>query len=153
MNCLYLALALCAALVAGTQSASVTYKDVVAEEWETFKARHSKQYNDKSEENFRLKVFMENKQRIAKHNKRAANGLHGFTLAMNEFGDLLSHEFVSVMNGFKRSYKLDSHNGSTYLSPYNVVIPAEVDWRTKGYVTEVKNQGMCAALYDDCPIS
>ena len=153
MNCLCLALALCTALVAVTQGTSVTYKDVVAEEWETFKARHSKQYTDKSEENFRLKVFMENKQRIAKHNKRAANGLHGFTLAMNEFGDLLSHEFVSVMNGFKRSYKLDSHNGSTYLSPNNVVVPPSVDWRTKGYVTEVKNQGMCAALYHDCPIS
>jgi len=125
----------------------VTYKDVVAEEWETFKARHSKQYTDKSEENFRLKVFMENKQRIAKHNKRAANGLHGFTLAMNEFGDLLSHEFVSVMNGFKRSYKLDSYNGSTYLSPNNVVVPPSVDWRTKGYVTEVKNQGQCGSCW------
>ena len=28
-------------------------------------------------------------------------GVHTFHLAMNQFGDLRSHEFVSIMNGFR----------------------------------------------------
>ena len=28
-------------------------------------------------------------------------GVHSFHLAMNEFGDLRGHEFVSKMNGFR----------------------------------------------------
>ncbi|CAG2120887.1 unnamed protein product, partial [Medioppia subpectinata] len=128
------------------QGVALSYKDVIMEEWDTFKQHHGKQYLP-HEENFRLKVFMENKHKIAKHNNRAANGLKGYTLAMNQFGDLLSHEFVSLMNGFKRSYKQDSENGSAYLSPHNVVIPPAVDWRTKGYVTEVKNQGQCGSCW------
>lgn len=129
-------------LAVAVESLALSYKDVVFAEWESFKQRHAKRYADQSEENFRLKVFMENKHKIANHNKRAANGQKGYTLAMNSFGDLLHHEFVSIMNGFKKSYKTDSHNGSTYLSPHNVVVPKAVDWRKHGYVTPVKNQGM-----------
>lgn len=140
-----LLLVLCFAVA--VQSIALSYKDVIFEEWEAFKSKHSKQYTDKTEENFRLKVFMENKHKIAKHNNRASNGLKGYTLAMNKFGDLLNHEFVSIMNGFKKSWRSDSHNGSTYLSPNNVVIPHAVDWRTKGYVTDVKDQGLSQLIY------
>jgi len=133
--------------VVSINCAALSYKDVIFEEWEAFKLRHEKQYSDKSEENFRLKVFMENKYFIAKHNQRAANGFKGYTLAMNKYGDLLHHEFVSIMNGFKKSYQTDSINGSTYLSPMNVAVPATVDWRTKGYVTDVKDQGQCGSCW------
>ncbi len=133
--------------VVSINCSALTYKDVIFEEWEAFKSRHQKQYNDKSEEYFRLKVFMENKHFIAKHNQRAANGYKSYTLAMNKFGDLLHHEFVSIMNGFKESYRTDSINGSTYLSPMNAIIPDSVDWRTKGYVTEVKDQGHCGSCW------
>ncbi|XP_054163590.1 procathepsin L-like [Oppia nitens] len=133
--------------IVSTQALAISYRDVIFEEWESFKVKHGKQYTDQSEENFRLKVFMENKHRIAKHNNRAANGLKGYSLAMNQFGDLLSHEFTALMNGFKKSYRTDSYNGSSYLSPHNVMVPASVDWRDKGYVSEVKNQGQCGSCW------
>lgn len=142
---IYCILMLCfAAYVHGM---ALSYKDVISEEWEAFKAKHSKKYSDKSEENFRMKVFMENKHLIAKHNQRAANGLKTYTLAMNKYGDLLNHEFVSMMNGYKRSYKTDSVNGSTYLSPAHIVTPESVDWRKQGYVTPVKDQGQCGSCW------
>lgn len=141
----FAALVLC--LVVFVNGVALSYKDVIFEEWEEFKTRFAKSYTDKSEENFRLKVFMENKHRIAKHNQRAANGLKSYTLEMNQFGDLLHHEFISIMNGYKKSYKTDSLNGSAYLSPAHVAIPDSVDWRKEGYVTPIKNQGQCGSCW------
>jgi len=42
------------------------------------------------EEKFRLKIFMENKGKIARHNKKAHRGEVSFFMKMNHFGDQVS---------------------------------------------------------------
>ena len=60
---------------------------------------------------------------------------------MNQFGDLTVDEYRYFFLGL-RSYFSNGTKGSTFLPPSGVTLPDTVDWRTKGYVTPVKNQGM-----------
>ena len=60
-----------------------------------------KSYHSAEEEKFRMKIFMENKQKIAKHNTRFHKGHHNYQLEMNHYGDLLTHEFQGMMNGYR----------------------------------------------------
>ena len=87
-------------------SYAVSFFEVVVEEWEAWKTIHRKDYNTTEEEKFRMKIYMENKQRIAKHNTRYYQGHHNYKLEMNHYGDLLPHEFSGMMNGFRQDLKL-----------------------------------------------
>jgi hypothetical protein len=52
-------------------------------------SEHSKKYDSDIEEKFRLKVFMDNKQRVAKHNAKFNQGHVSFKLKINKFADLV----------------------------------------------------------------
>lgn len=52
-----------------------------------------------------MKIYAENKHKIAKHNQRYQQGLVPYKLEQNKYGDLLHHEFVHIMNGFNKTVK------------------------------------------------
>jgi len=118
-------------------------------QWTLFKRVHEKQYNSVEEEATRRSIWEANLAKINKHNLEADMGVHTYTLGMNRFGDMTHEEFKKQMNGLKISVDTDKtdFDHHTFMAPSNVVLPAAVDWRTKGYVTPVKDQGQCGSCW------
>ena len=52
----------------------------------------------------RFKVFLDNKQLIAEHNKRFKLGEVSYSKGINQFSDFFEHEFVKVQ-GFVKPEK------------------------------------------------
>lgn len=132
---------------AGIQlAAAVTLMELAQDEWAAFKSHHGKTYENDIEERFRMKIYLENRQRIARHNKDGS-----FKLAMNKYGDLLPHEFTRTMNGYRADMRNSTTRrqllGATFLAPEHFTTPTEVDWRSKGLVTPVKDQGQCGSCW------
>lgn len=49
-----------------------------------------KEYNSVIEESFRMKIYMENKHKIMKHNQLYEKNEVSYKLGMNEFGDMVN---------------------------------------------------------------
>ena len=55
-----------------------------------FQIHHGKKYESDIEDKFRMKIFMENRHKIAKHNSDYDLGIHKFRIELNQFGDMVS---------------------------------------------------------------
>ena len=81
-------LALVCALVSAQ---AVPHNQVGVEKWQTWKVSHGKNYSHPVEEEFRMKIFMDNMAKIENHNDMANRGEISYFLGMNRFGDLVSN--------------------------------------------------------------
>ena len=71
-------------------ASAVSFYEVVSDEWITWKLFHGKNYSSSVEDKFRLKIFMENKAKIAKHNALFHQGEKSYSMKVNSYADLVS---------------------------------------------------------------
>lgn len=113
--------------------------------WDLFKQQNNKYYASIGEELHRRKVFGNNLRLIESHNYLFDMGLKTFKLGVNQFTDLETDEFTKLMTGC--ALERTDNNSVTFLRSNFVSLPSSVDWRNRGYVTKVKNQGDCGSCW------
>ncbi|XP_054257152.1 procathepsin L-like [Macrosteles quadrilineatus] len=138
------------ALVALDYLGCIAYSEEDEAQWELFKIEYNKEYNNEGSEaeseKYRKKIFMKNLKYIRKHNKKYERGEVTFTVEVNKFADMRSGEVHRMGQGFKL-HKDSQRRKATFKTNGTLEIPDSIDWRMKGAVTKVKDQGECSSSW------
>jgi len=107
-------------------------------EFMKYVSEHGKSYATKAEFEFRANIF---KAHLAEVNAHNANPENTHRLAVNFFADMTQSE-KKRLNGYRGVAKTTE---APLLSEENLA--DSMDWRSKGAVTPVKNQGQCGSCW------
>ena len=113
---------------------------VMRRRYESWLKRHGRQYKNKEEWEVRFAIYQANVKFIELTNSQNDS----YKLTDNKFADLTNHEFRSAYLGYRP--RVRSQTGFRYQE--HGELPKSIDWRKKGAVTHIKDQGNCGK--DSC---
>ncbi|KAM4098675.1 hypothetical protein ACJW30_07G096100 [Castanea mollissima] len=118
----------------------------VRDMYEAWLVKHGKAYNALGEKEKRFEIFKDNLRFIDEHNTKENPT---YKLGLNRFADLTNEEYRSMFLGTKMDRKgmLSGTKSDRYAYQSGEELPESVDWREKGAVVDVKDQGQCGSCW------
>ncbi|CAL5197740.1 unnamed protein product [Lathyrus oleraceus] len=115
--------------------------------YEEWLVKHQKVYNGLGEKDQRFQIFKDNLKFIDEHN--AQN--YTYIVGLNKFADITNEEYRGMYLGTrsdaKRRIMKSKITGHRYAYNSGDRLPVHVDWRLKGAVTHIKDQGSCGSCW------
>ena len=115
------------------------------DQFNTYMKTYNKSYST-NEYEYRFNVFCKNMEYVDKHNSQSNRT---YDMGMNPFTDMTHSEFSSKW--LMKPIDGTQHNQGKHTHRYNMRelsnIPTSMDWRSMGYVTDIKDQGHCGSCW------
>ncbi|KAK8916138.1 Oryzain alpha chain [Platanthera zijinensis] len=116
--------------------------------YENWLVKHGKFFNAVDAKRQHFEAFKHNLQYIDKHNTAADAGESTFRLGLNRFADLTNEEYRVQFLGLRSPGRRRHFAGSVsdrYLVTDGDSLLESIDWRKKGAVGPIKDQGSCGS--------
>ncbi|MFQ6669399.1 hypothetical protein Gotur_034659 [Gossypium turneri] len=130
--------------ILATQAMSRTVYESAIAEHEQWMVKHGRNYKNKAEKDKRFKIFKENLEYIQNFNNA---GNRTYKLSINKYSDLTHDEFIAARTGYINPGNTMTSMETSFHYAEFIDVSTSLDWKSKGAVTSVKDQGQCGCCW------